>query len=213
MNTVKVKVCGITSLDDALAAVEYGADALGFVFAPSQRRVTPEQAQEIVQRLPAFALKVGVFVDAPLRDVTRTMDLCDLDFAQLHGRESPDYCDALAPRAIKAFRVRDGSILDDLPRYRTCAYLLDGFSPEAMGGTGTTFDWSMAVKAKRFGQVILSGGLTPENVLRAIAQVGPAAVDVSSGVEASPGRKDRLKLRAFITAVRAGELNLQETRP
>ena len=153
-------------------------------------------------------LKVGVFVDAAATDVTKTMDLCGLDFAQLHGSESPDYCDTLAPRVIKAFRVSDDSVLSEIPKYRACAFLLDSFSQKATGGTGGTFDWTGAVRAKRFGQVILSGGLTPENVLRAIAEVRPAAVDVSSGVEdGRPGCKNHRKLRSFITAVKAGEFN------
>lgn len=187
-------------------AVEAGADALGFVFAPSPRRVTVEQVREIIRHLPPFITKVGVFVDSPLKAVEQALACCGLDLAQLHGEESPECCQALFPRVIKSFRVKDGGFLERLPDYRAAAYLLEGHSEKGYGGTGTGFDWALALKAKEHGRIILSGGLTPANVGEAVRWVGPYGVDVSSGVEASPGRKDPEKVRAFICAAREAAL-------
>jgi len=199
---VRVKVCGITNLDDALAAVEAGAHALGFVFAPSSaRRVDEETAARIISRLPPLVTRVGVFVDAPVARVKEVIALCNLDLVQLHGEESPDYCQELAGRAVKVFRVRDEGVLSQLWLYRVPAYLLDAYVPGVPGGTGHTFDWEIAVKAKEFGPVILSGGLNPDNVRQAIEKVRPYGVDVSSGVESAPRKKDPAKLKAFIRAV------------
>ncbi len=195
---VKVKICGITNLEDALAAVRWGADALGFVFAPSPRQVTLQQVEHIVAGLPPFVCEVGVFVDSELQEVKETMRACGLDLAQLHGSESPDYCQELFPRAIKSFRVKDESTLDLLPRYKASAYLLDSYDAALKGGTGQSFDWEIAKKARHYGPIILSGGLTSANIRQAIDRVRPYAVDVSSGVESSPGVKDHAKLRAFL---------------
>ncbi len=195
---VKVKICGITNLEDALAAVKWGADALGFVFASSPRQVTPQQVAHIVAGLPPFVCKVGVFVDSDLQKVKDTMAVCALDLAQLHGSESPDFCQALFPRVIKSFRVKDEAILTLLSQYRANAYLLDSYDATLKGGTGRSFNWDIAKKAKHYGPIILSGGLTPENVRQAISSVQPYAVDVSSGVEKSPGKKDHDKIRAFL---------------
>lgn len=202
---VKVKICGITNSEDALAAVEWGADALGFVFAPSPRQVTAEQVAKIVAQLPPFICKVGVFVDSSPEIVWETLSACGLDLAQLHGSESPEWCEALFPKVVKAFRVKDESVLPLLPRYKASAYLLDSYEAARQGGTGRTFSWDIARRATQYGPIILSGGLTPENVLQAIRLVQPYAVDVSSGVESSPGKKDRNKLRLFLkTAKGAG---------
>jgi phosphoribosylanthranilate isomerase len=195
---VKVKICGITNLEDALAAVKWGADALGFVFAPSPRQVTRQQVANIVAGLPPFVCKVGVFVDSELQEVEETMRACGLDLAQLHGSESPDLCQELFPRVIKSFRVEDESVLDLLPQYKVSAYLLDSYDVALKGGTGRSFDWGIAKKARQYGPIILSGGLTSANVRQAIVQVRPYAVDVSSGVESKPGVKDHAKLRAFL---------------
>jgi len=198
-----VKICGITNPEDALAAIALGADALGFVFyTRSPRRVTPEQAAAIVSRLPPFIAKVGVFVDEKLERVQEIMNLCSLDYAQLHGSESPEYCQKLGHRAIKAFRVNDESILEQLSDYKVVAILLDSYNPDMFGGTGRAFNWEIAARAARSNCVILSGGLTPQNVAQAIKIVKPYAVDVSSGVEASQGKKDHAKLKAFIQTVR-----------
>lgn len=195
---VKVKICGITNLEDALVAVKWGADALGFVFAPSPRQVTRQQVANIVAGLPPFVCKVGVFVDSELLEVKETMRACGLDLAQLHGSESPDFCQELFPRVIKSFRVEGESVLALLPRYKVSAYLLDSYDVALKGGTGRSFDWGIAKKARQYGPVILSGGLTSANVRQAIVQVRPYAVDVSSGVESKPGVKDHAKLRAFV---------------
>ena len=201
---VKVKICGITNLENALAAIEEGADALGFVFfARSPRQVTPELAAAIITRLPPFVAKVGVFVDEKLERVKEITGICSLDYAQLHGSESPDYCQALGQqRAIKAFRVKGESILEQLSAYKVAAILLDSYNPDMFGGTGRAFNWEIAARAARSNCVILSGGLTPQNVAEAINKVNPYAVDVSSGVEASPGKKDHAKLKAFIQAAK-----------
>lgn len=203
---VKVKVCGITSADDALAAIKYGADALGFVFASSPRQVMPGQVCRIMEALPPFICKVGVFVDSEVREVERVMKLCGLDMAQLHGAESPGYCEALAPRAIKSFAVKDESVLAVLPKYKVAAYLLDTHDAVLKGGTGRSFDWRIAERAGVHGPVILSGGLTAANVCQAIAAGRPYAVDVSSGVESRPGVKDHAKLRRFITLAKSGRV-------
>jgi phosphoribosylanthranilate isomerase len=202
---IRVKVCGITNLDDALAATEMGADALGFVLAPSPRQVSPEDLRRLVAELPPFITKVGVFVNSPLDEVRRIMSNCGLDLAQLHGSESPEYCEALFPRAIKAFQVKDATVLKQLPLYRASAYLLDGYHSKLKGGSGQSFDWEILQQAKGLGRIILSGGLTPENVARAIAVAKPYGVDVASGVEARPGKKDHTKLAAFIKAVKESE--------
>jgi len=199
---IRVKVCGITNLEDALAAAELGADALGFVLAASPRQVTPENLRHLVAELPPLVLKVGVFVDSPLEEVRRVMSDCGLNLAQLHGSESPEYCEALFPWAIKAFQVKDATVLKQLPLYRASAYLLDGYHSKLKGGSGQSFDWEIARQAKGLGRIILSGGLIPENVAQAIAIARPYGVDVSSGVEASPGKKDHRKLAAFIQAVK-----------
>jgi phosphoribosylanthranilate isomerase len=196
---VRVKICGITNLEDALAAIEAGADALGFVFAPSPRQLTLSEAARIIDRLPPLIFKVGVFVDENLAEVQRIMAACPLHLAQLHGSEGPEYCQHIFPhRTIKAFQVRDDSVLETMPHYKVSAYLLDAYHSELRGGGGHTFNWDIARRATELGPIILSGGLTPENVAGAVAQVRPYGVDVSTGVESEPGKKDHARLREFI---------------
>jgi phosphoribosylanthranilate isomerase len=196
---VRVKICGITNPEDALAAVEAGADALGFVFfLGSPRCISPEQAAVIIRRLPPFVQTVGLFVNEEPATVNLVADRCGLDLVQLHGEETPDYCTAVRRRIIKAFRVKDASSLDELSNYRVAAPLLDAWSPSAHGGTGTTFNWDIAAAAAASQAIILAGGLTPENVAGAIAAVRPYAVDVSSGVESAPGKKDAGLVSRFI---------------
>ncbi|HHL39156.1 MAG TPA: phosphoribosylanthranilate isomerase [Deltaproteobacteria bacterium] len=199
----RVKVCGITSPGDAEAAARAGADALGFIFyEKSPRRVTPEAAAAMTAGLGPFVTTVGVFVDEAVEEVNRTVEVAGLDRVQLHGREGPDYCAAVDAPVIKAFRVGpgwDGSVLDD---YDVTAFLLDTYRPGAPGGTGESFDWRLAVEAAGRHTVILAGGLTCENVARAVRTVRPYAVDVCSGVESAPGVKDRRKLAKFIETVR-----------
>lgn len=196
---IKVKICGITSLEDALAAIDAGADALGFVFSPdSPRHVFPEQAASIIRHLPPFVQTVGLFVNEPPETVNAIADQCGLDLVQLHGEETPGYCDNIKRRVIKAFRVKDITSLEPIQDYRVSACLLDAWSPAAHGGTGRTFNWEFAACAAQTGRIILAGGLTPDNVAEAIRRVRPYGVDVSSGVESSPGRKDPDKVREFI---------------
>jgi len=199
----KVKVCGITHLEDALFAAEAGANALGFIFyAKSPRYITPDRAREIILRLPPFVAKVGVFVNEELDRVREIMAYCHLDYAQLHGDEPPEQVAALAPRAIKAVQVRTAADVERLSAYQAAAYLLDTYHPTKPGGTGKTWDWELAMEAKKHGPIILAGGLTPENVAVAIQRVHPYAVDVSSGVEAAPGIKDHQMVRRFIIAAK-----------
>jgi phosphoribosylanthranilate isomerase len=195
----KVKICGITNIEDALLAVQAGADALGFVFfEKSPRFVEPEQAAAIIAGLPPLVQVVGLFVNAPLDLVNATADRCGLDLVQLHGEESPSYCDSVRRRVMKAFRVRGMESLATMADYRVAGYLLDAYSPHSYGGTGERFDWDCAVSAKGYGPIILAGGLDPDNVAAAVAKVAPFAVDVSSGVESSPGHKDPEKVTNFI---------------
>ncbi|MDQ3687754.1 MAG: phosphoribosylanthranilate isomerase [Acidobacteriota bacterium] len=205
--TTRVKICGITNERDAVAAVEAGAFALGFNFYPqSTRYVTPQRARQIMAGLPASVLSVGVFVneESPER-VARMMDEVGIAVAQLHGDESPEYCQALAPRrVIKAFRVKDGFNVESIMDYEVEAVLLDSFSAKAMGGTGGSFDWSVARKARElFPKLYLAGGISHENVRAAIEAVNPYAVDACSGVEIAPGRKDSARMRALIYAAQS----------
>jgi len=200
---VKVKICGITSLEDALTAVAAGADALGFVFHPaSPRHIFPEQAAAIIRQLPPFIQTVGLFVDESRDTVNTTADRCGLDIVQLHGDETPDFCSSINRRVIKAFRIKDIFSLDAVSDYCIAACLLDAWSPAAHGGTGRTFNWEIASAAAAQRPIILAGGLTPDNVAEAVRRVKPYAVDVSSGVESSPGHKDADKLRKFIIQAR-----------
>jgi phosphoribosylanthranilate isomerase len=208
----KVKICGITNLEDARIAVEGGADFLGFIFYPkSPRYVTPKQVREIVTQLRSQSPipnphLVGVFVDQRPEIIAQTLDFCGLDYAQLHGAEPPEAVTTLMERGlgvIKAFRVRDEAALVEIERYRATAYLLDAYVPGQPGGTGHTFDWTLAVQAKGYGPVILAGGLTPDNVAGAVHTIQPWGVDVSSGVEAAPGCKDPHKVRRFIAIAKS----------
>lgn len=203
---VRVKICGLTNLADALGAVEAGADALGFVFhPPSPRFVRPEDAREIVRQLPPFVARVGVFVDAEADRVGEIARRVGLDTLQFHGQETPDYCAGFgAFRVVKAFRMDGAAALGRLKKYEPYAWLLDSYVPGVLGGTGQTFNWDLACEAVRLGgRVLLAGGLVPDNVARAVAAVRPYAVDVSSGVESAPGRKDPVRMREFLAAARS----------
>jgi phosphoribosylanthranilate isomerase len=203
MSTV-VKICGITNAADALAAAGSGADALGLMFYEgSPRHVTVKAAAEIARQLPPSVIKVGVFVNAPEDAVLRAIGECGLNIVQFHGDETPEYCGLFPVMTIKAFRVRDAGSLKALADYQTDAFLLDAHTPDKLGGTGTTFNWDLAMEAQKLGRpIFLAGGLTPENVAEAVRRVQPYAVDVSSGVEESPGKKDHQKMAAFIKAAK-----------
>ena len=201
---VRVKICGITNLEDALLAAELGADALGFIFyAKSPRSVAPEAAQEIIRQLPPLVLSVGVLVNEEAAVVRELAEMVGLDWVQLHGQEPPEYCRSLGRRVLKAFRIQDENSLQELEDYRGAvqAFLLDTYKKGQTGGTGEVFDWQLAKQAQRYGPIVLAGGLTAANVARAIEMAQPQAVDVASGVEAAPGKKDPEKLRAFFRAV------------
>jgi phosphoribosylanthranilate isomerase len=204
---VKVKICGITNLPDGLAAAEAGADALGFMFYDqSPRHISVEAAAALIRQLPPFVMKVGVFVNAPEDLVLRASRECGLNLLQFHGDEPPEYCLQFGLMSMKAFRIRDADSLQALQNYPTDAWLLDAYSPGKPGGTGETFNWDLALQARTLGHpIFLAGGLTQENVAEAVQRAQPYGVDVSSGVEAAPGRKDHAKVRAFIQAAKAVE--------
>jgi phosphoribosylanthranilate isomerase len=200
---VRIKICGITNLEDALLAAELGANALGFIFyAKSPRKVDAETAHSIIAQLPPFVAAVGVFVDEAAAVVQELAAKVGLDWVQLHGQESPEYCRNLGRRVIKAFRIQDEDSLRQLAEYQGAAQalLLDTYKKGQVGGTGEVFDWQLARKAKQYGRIILAGGLSSDNVAVAIATAQPAAVDAASGTEAAPGKKDPEKLRAFFEA-------------
>jgi phosphoribosylanthranilate isomerase len=203
MSTI-VKICGITSVADGLAAAEAGADALGLMFyEPSPRNVSLAAAAEIARQLPPFVIKVGVFVNAPEELVLRAIGECGLNIVQFHGDETPEYCELFPVMTLKAFRIKDAGSLKRLPDFETDAWLLDAHVSDKPGGTGEKFNWDLAIEAQKMGKpIFLAGGLTPENVAEAVRQVRPYGVDVSSGVESSPGKKDHAKVRAFIQAAK-----------
>lgn len=208
----RIKICGITRKEDAFKAVDLGADALGFVFAPSPRKISPPEAKEIIKSLPPFVSTVGVFVEEKKEKVREIADFCGLSLLQFHGEEPPAFCLSFPWRVIKAFQVKDESILKKILLYQgVSGILLDAYSPKRRGGTGKTFSWEIARKAKSFGiPLILSGGLTPSNVGRAIKEVMPYGVDVSSGVEKREGIKDPKKLKSFIREVKEWETYLSQ---
>lgn len=202
---VKVKICGITNLDDALAAIDCGADALGFVFFKgSPRYISHEKAGAIIKKLPSFTTTVGVFVNEKVEEVEKMIILTGIDIVQLHGNEPPEICN-ISRRIIKAIRVKSLESLDPLKHYKNkvSAFLLDTFTPDIFGGTGQIFNWDVAVDAKQFGRIILAGGLRPDNIAEAVRRVRPYGVDVSSGIELEKGEKDHKKMGLFIERAKA----------
>lgn len=200
-----IKICGITNLEDARRAISCGADALGFIFAPSPRKTEPSKVREIVGHLPPGVFKVGVFVNEDLRVVRQIAGACDLDFLQLHGDESPEYCRKAPLPVIKAIRVKDRQSLQVVERYPMTFLLLDSWAADRAGGTGKTFSWEIARQIRGKRNFILSGGLAAENVAEAIHQLQPMGVDANSGVEKMPGVKDPDKLAHFIEKVREAD--------
>lgn len=196
---VRVKICGITCLEDAVHAVNCGADALGFVFyPPSPRFIDPVKAQKIIAALPPFISRVGLFVNAQPAAITEIVEQCCLDVVQLHGDEPPAACRISGVKVIKALRLRDAQCLEGLAHYPVAALLLDAWVSGSYGGTGQLARWDLAAQLAQQFPVILAGGLTPTNVAAAIEAVHPFAVDVSSGVENAPGCKDPQQVRSFI---------------
>ena len=196
MLIVKVKICGLTNYLDAAVAVDLGADLLGFNFYPkSPRFVTLEQAAQIINKLPAFIHVAGVFVNASLDQIKEAISECNLDWVQLHGDESPEFCESLRSinvRTMKAIRVKDQEDIERAESFFTDAVLLDAFDPEKYGGTGLTFDWNIIGHINK--RIFLAGGINPDNVAAAI-ELGVYGIDVCSGIEAKPGKKDHRKMR------------------
>jgi len=203
MIAVKVKICGITNVEDALAAIEMGADMLGFNFYPNSKRyVTPDQALEIIEKLPTFVDTVGVFVNAAGEHVREVARMCYLNWVQLHGDETPEYCDALrwiSAKVIKAIRVKDASDIETAKKYYTDAILLDAFRPDEYGGTGHQFDWDLVGRLQT--RIFLAGGITPENAEDAV-EIGVYGIDLCSGIESSPGKKDHEKMQKLFDNIK-----------
>jgi phosphoribosylanthranilate isomerase len=203
---VKVKICGITNWSDARRAVEAGADFLGFNFyRQSTRYIAPAAARRIVRRLPEKVATVGVFVNEPEHEMLTIARRVGLDYLQLHGDETPEVVSRMRRsfRVIKAVRVRDRFRVSQLGNFkRASSILLDGFDAHLRGGTGKSFNWKLAKTAGRKRQIFLAGGLTPENAAQAVSEARPFAIDVCSGVESRPGKKDGARMRALIAAVR-----------
>jgi len=206
---MRIKICGITNLEDALFCARLGADALGFIFASSPRKISLSKAQEIIKGLPPFISSVGVFVNEKPAKIKETAQRCSLDYIQLHGEETADFCQSLFPqKIIKSIRIKDRGSLNLLESFsRVKAFLLDTYVQGKAGGTGRTFNWHLAKEAKKAGlPIILSGGLSPENVREAIKLVQPVAVDASSSLESSPGKKDKAKVEFFIRTIKKESL-------
>lgn len=203
----RVKVCGITNSEDAFCSVRLGAVALGFVFyKKSPRFISPEEAGEVIRQIPPFVTKVGVFVNAEADYLREARDIAGFDVYQFHGDETPEFCAAFGENYIKAIRVKNAESLDAVELYDTDAFLFDTYSPNSYGGTGESFSWDVLSHRKLENKfVILSGGLNSNNVRDAIRAVNPYAVDVSSGVESSPGIKDHLKLKQFMETASYGQ--------
>jgi len=203
MLIVKVKICGITNYDDAAAALDMGADLLGFNFYPkSPRFVTPQKALQIINKLPAFIDLAGVFVNASIDQIHEIKNLCQLDWVQLHGDESPEFCkDFLSHnvKVMKALRVKDQTDIEKVDNYFTDAVLLDAFDPEKYGGTGLTFDWNIIGHIGK--RVFLAGGINPDNAVEAV-KLGVYGIDVCSGIEAEPGKKDHQKMKKLFENIR-----------
>lgn len=196
---VRVKICGITNLEDAHHAVDCGADALGFIFYPgSPRFIDPDRARCIIAELPPLMTTVGLFVNEPPVRIREIADFCGLNVIQLHGDELPDQCSHPPYRVVKAVRLETGMTAESMPKYPVSALLLDASVPGQYGGTGQLCDWETAAGFAAQQRIILAGGLKPGNVAEAVQRVRPYGVDVSSGVEASPGRKDPEKVAQFI---------------
>jgi phosphoribosylanthranilate isomerase len=205
----QIKICGITNIEDGLAAASAGADALGFVFHPaSPRYVTPGRAREIIGSLPQAVCTVGVFVNLAAEEVLSIAELCGLDLIQLHGGETREYCRRFPrERVIKALSFRSEEEFVAMADYPVRAFLVDAHDPVRFGGTGKTCNWNLAHRAAARHPLILAGGLSEENIIAALEAVRPLAVDISSGVETAPGKKDHEKIRSVIASVKKYDLS------
>ncbi len=203
MLIVKVKICGITNYQDAAAAMDMGADILGFNFYPkSPRYVVPDKAAEIINKLPGFIDTAGVFVNAPIEQIHETTNLCQLDWVQLHGDEAPEFCRLFLShnvKTMKAIRVKDQTDIERADSFFTDAILLDAFDPEKYGGTGLTFDWNVIGHIGK--RIFLAGGINPDNAAEAV-KLGVYGIDACSGIEAEPGKKDHKKMKKLFDNIR-----------
>jgi phosphoribosylanthranilate isomerase len=203
MIAVKVKICGITNYEDAIAAADMGADMLGFNFFPkSPRYLTPEDAAKIIDRLPGFVDVVGLFVNDPFERIEQVIDQCQLDWIQFHGDETPEFTEQFNTfnvRTIKAIRVKDKDDIKRAEEYFTDVILLDAFDPKKYGGTGLSFDWNIIGNVTK--RVFLAGGITAENVTKAV-DLGIYGIDVCSGIESKPGKKDHVKMQKLFDKIR-----------
>jgi phosphoribosylanthranilate isomerase len=203
MLIVKVKICGLTNYEDAAAAIDMGADILGFNFYPeSPRYVAPEEAIKIIDKLPVFADIAGVFVNASLQEIHKTLNLCQLNWVQLHGDETPQFCGLLSSynvKTMKAIRVKSQADIQQANEYFTDAILLDAFDPQKYGGTGLTFDWNIVGHINK--RIFLAGGINPDNVISAI-ELGVYGIDICSGIEERPGKKDHKKMKLLFDKIR-----------
>jgi phosphoribosylanthranilate isomerase len=201
LSMVKVKICGITNLEDAKASIDAGCDALGFVFyKKSPRYIDWKKARDIISALPKSTIKVGIFVDSRQQAIKRIAKLCELDILQFHGKESPEFCGKFRGyKIIKAFRIQDKIDLERILKYKTFAYLFDTYVKNKAGGTGKKFNWKLLTTLSYIKRpVFLSGGLSARNVKEAVKVLNPPWVDVSSSVETAPGKKDHKKVKRFI---------------
>ncbi len=201
---IRIKVCGITRLEDAMSASGLGVDAIGFIFyEKSKRFIRPSDAAAIIRRIPPFISTVGIFVDASLDEICSVMGLTGIGAVQLHGDETPEFCNQCPGRVIKAFRVSSDFRLSTIRQYNgLSAFLLDTWDENLHGGTGRPLDWAVAAKATSYGNLVLAGGLGPSNLAEAIAAVTPYGVDLNSGIEILPGQKNPQKMRQAVEIVR-----------
>lgn len=198
---MRVKICGITNLDDALLCIEEGADALGFIFTPlSPRFINYDKADSIIGRLSPFVLKIGVFVNEKYSTVNKIASQIGLNAVQLHGEETPDYVKKISLPVIKSFRVHPKFSFSSIKQFTDCVYLLDTFSEKSLGGTGETFKWSRIPKKLRK-DIILGGGVSSANIRKIHEEINPGAVDISSSLESSPGIKDAHKVKLFFNEI------------
>jgi len=199
---VRVKICGITNLEDALLCQKYNADALGFIFySKSPRYISPEKAEEIIAGLSPFILKIGVFVNESAGEINRIAGTAGISMIQLHGDESPEFTGKIKYPVLKAFRINSRFDFGLLEQYSNCSFLLDSFQQEVFGGTGRTFDWQLIPERLRH-KIILAGGVSLENIEEISREIKPAAVDASSSLEKAPGKKNHAKVKEFLTIVK-----------
>ncbi len=201
---MRVKICGITRIEDAMEVINNGANAIGFIFyKKSKRYIEPQKVKEIIEKIPPFITTVGVFVNEEIEEIKKIVKIAKLDLVQLHGEEDKEYIDEIKKdvKVLKAFRVKNKNILEDIKKMELDSFLLDAFTKEEYGGSGKTFDWEIAKESKKLGNVILAGGINENNIQEIIEKIQPYAVDISSGVEIEPGIKDPKKINNIFNKI------------